>query len=136
MMNISMQTFGFQPITTQKELELLNNEEMVEGYLQGIKGHAVSFGLSKSYYHGYLNGLNDGGFRKQDDNQKKLIEELKWNGYLYQQAQVLKEFLIDIDNDPHFSDLYEEITDDILTVGMKKSLDELKIKIIKNTRVH
>lgn len=72
-----MKNFGFNPITSIEDFKNINDKEVVEGYMSGIKGINFEKNKSRSYYHGYLNGLNDGGFRKMDEDQKKLIAELK-----------------------------------------------------------
>ena len=73
----SMSKFGFSPIINVEDFNNINTDEAVSGYMLGIKGKSFEKNKSRSYYHGYLNGLNDGGFRKMDENQKKLVRKLK-----------------------------------------------------------
>lgn len=48
------------PVTTLEELDGLDDEEMVEGYLDGFKGGGEPGGNhSKAYWHGWRNGAGD-----------------------------------------------------------------------------
>lgn len=94
----NMSDFGFKPITTVKEFKNINSDDAVEGYMKGIKGKVFDNNKSRSYYHGYLNGLNDGGFRKMDNNQKELINELKTKtSYIDDMKDLLNIFLHEIE---------------------------------------
>lgn len=55
------------PITTVEELDLLDDEEIVEGYRDGRRGELEPGGnRSLSYWHGWRNGAVDGGHRAID----------------------------------------------------------------------
>lgn len=48
------------PVTTLAELDALNSDEMVEGYLAGFYGEAEpGNNRSKAYWHGWRNGTAD-----------------------------------------------------------------------------
>lgn len=98
-MTKTMNSFGFKPITSIEDFKNINDEDVVEGYIMGIKGIDFEINKSRSYYHGYLNGLNDGGFRKMDEHQKKLIVELKEKtNYIEDLKDILNIFVSEIQN--------------------------------------
>lgn len=67
----------FSPVETVKDLDSLDDDEILEGYRAGLRG-APEPGSSKSrsYWHGWRNGSSDGGHREHDDSQSKLAAEL------------------------------------------------------------
>lgn len=96
---LTIESFGFKAILTLKEFEKLNNEEVVSGYLTGIKGVVAEPNKTRSYYHGYLNGLNDGGFRKHDKDQLSLIRLLREKtDYLETHKALLDNFVAEVFN--------------------------------------
>lgn len=67
----------YQPVRTKQELDLLNNEEMVAGYLEGFIGaKEPGSDKSKSFWHGWRNGRVDGGYDPKDDAQSQLAREI------------------------------------------------------------
>ena len=61
-------------VTTLDELATLDSDECVAGYNAGRKNVADFTQRSKSYWHGYLNGLVDGGHAHPSEAQRKLIQ--------------------------------------------------------------
>ena len=67
----------FTPVSTVAELSLLDDQEMVEGYLSGLDGTAEpGSDKSKSFWHGWRNGMSDKGFAPLDDYQHALAAEI------------------------------------------------------------
>jgi hypothetical protein len=67
----------FNPITTAIELSALDADEMVEGYRAGLRnGSAPGSDKSKSYWHGWRNGMVDGGHAQIDCAQTILVREV------------------------------------------------------------
>ena len=57
----------YTPIMTLEELDLLNDEEVIEGYFDGRANEPEPGGnRSKSYWHGWRNGMVDGGHAEKD----------------------------------------------------------------------
>lgn len=60
-------TVSYFPVSTVSELETLDEAEIVEGYQDGLNGEPKPSGnRSKSYYHGWRNGMMDRGKIPQD----------------------------------------------------------------------
>lgn len=58
------------PLTKASELEGLDMDEMIEGYWDGRAGDKEpGDNRSLSYWHGWRNGMTDGGHAKPDDAQ-------------------------------------------------------------------
>ncbi len=67
----------FTPVETAKDLESLEDDEILEGYRAGLRGAPEpGSDKSRSYWHGWRNGSSDGGHREHDSSQSKLAEEL------------------------------------------------------------
>ena len=65
-----------EPVTTREELVTLNSDEVLEGYRDGLRGEAEpGDNRSKSYWHGWRNGMVDGGHRPKDAAQAQLAHE-------------------------------------------------------------
>jgi len=63
---------GAKPVTTVEELQTLDEAAMVRGYRAGL-GNAADFTeRERGYWHGYLNGLVDGGHAKASAEQAEL----------------------------------------------------------------
>lgn len=63
----------FQPVETIAEFRTLDEGEVLCGYLDGIRGTPCSLSkVSRSYWHGWRNGLVDGGFTEPDAPHLKL----------------------------------------------------------------
>lgn len=67
----------FKPVETLDDLSTLDTAEVVEGYLDGLKAAAEpGNNRSRSYWHGWRNGVVDGGFRQIDEAQRRLAREV------------------------------------------------------------
>jgi len=67
----------FQPVRTKADLDLLEDEDMVAGYISGLNGDdEPGNDKSRSYWHGWRNGRSDRGFTPVDDAQKQLAREI------------------------------------------------------------
>ena len=67
----------FTPVSTVAELSLLDEQEMVAGYLSGLDGSAEpGSDKSKAFWHGWRNGMSDNGFALLDHYQHSLAAEI------------------------------------------------------------
>ncbi|MGB6105660.1 MAG: hypothetical protein WBF88_17595 [Pusillimonas sp.] len=67
----------FQPVRTKADLGLLNDDEMVQGYLAGLSGaYEPGSDKSRSYWHGWRNGRADRGLAPVDSAQRQLAREV------------------------------------------------------------
>ncbi len=72
-----------EPVSTVAELRLLDDAELLEGYLDGFhREPAPGDNRSKSYWHGWRNGMVDCGAHKGDAAQAALAHEVVSTGYL------------------------------------------------------
>lgn len=63
----------FRPVTTVDDLATLDQEEVVNGYVDGFGGEPEpGNNRSRSYWHGWRNGAVDGGHREADSAQREL----------------------------------------------------------------
>lgn len=63
----------FQPITSIEDLALQPDMEMQLGYLAGLnKEPEPGSDKSRAYWHGWRNGMVDGGHAEIDDAQQRL----------------------------------------------------------------
>ena len=66
-----------KPVETVAELDALDEAEVIEGYRDGYDNEpAPGDNRSVSYWHGYRNGLVDGGHATLDGAQRKLAREV------------------------------------------------------------
>ena len=71
------------PIRRAKDLDALDDAELLEGYLDGHDGEPEpGNNRSFSYWHGWRNGAVDGGHREKDDAQAELARDVIATGYL------------------------------------------------------
>ena len=64
------------PVYTIADLETLDETEILEGYWDGRKNEPEpGNNRSRSYWHGWRNGMLDGGFRDKDAAQASLAHE-------------------------------------------------------------
>ena len=64
------------PVETKADLDTLNEDEILEGYLDGYGGELqCGDNRSRSYWHGWRNGHNDRN-HKVDTAQRLLIRDL------------------------------------------------------------
>ncbi len=62
-----------ESVTSLEELDALDGAEIVEGYSDGRMNEPEPSGnRSKSYWHGWRNGMTDGGHALIDDAQRQL----------------------------------------------------------------
>lgn len=73
----------FNKVSTIEELNLLNKDEITEGYLSGLAGDKEpGSDKSKSFWHGWRNGRVDGKWAANPDyEQGKLARECIEKGY-------------------------------------------------------
>lgn len=73
------------PIRKAKQLDDLNEKEMVEGYLDGFQNEPQpGDNRSYSYWHGWRNGMVDGKHAEGDGAQAALAHDVVKTGYLRQ----------------------------------------------------
>lgn len=54
------------PVSTMAALETLNSDEIGEGYCDGLDGEPCGDNRSRSYWHGWRNGMIDKGRLRPD----------------------------------------------------------------------
>ena len=64
------------PVTDPDEVLELDEAEMIEGYNDGRENARCGDNRSKSYWHGWRNGMVDGGHAKSDEAQRILVGKL------------------------------------------------------------
>lgn len=66
----------FEPVRTVVELNMLDQDEITEGYRDGRDGEPEpGNNRSRSYWHGWRNGAADGRHRENDDAQRELARD-------------------------------------------------------------
>lgn len=66
------------PLRRAAQIEALDKEDVIEGYFDGTKNSAEpGDDKSFSYWHGWANGMVDGGHRKINDAQSELAEDIR-----------------------------------------------------------
>ncbi len=85
----------YRQIETLEDYEKIDDEQCVKGYMSGLKGEELPSPhlYTKSFYHGYLNGLVDSGRREIDNKQLELVYQLRSSGKLKELGLVLQSFL-------------------------------------------
>jgi hypothetical protein len=73
---------GPKPVSTVEELQTLDEDAMVNGYLAGLRNTADFLIRERGYWHGYLNGLVDGGHAKSSPEQAELARAYLNSGAL------------------------------------------------------
>lgn len=72
---------AYAPVRTVEGLETLDEKEIVEGYLDAAKDDPEPGpNRSRSYWHGWRNGMVDNGFRKGDTAMAELAHEVVVTG--------------------------------------------------------
>lgn len=61
-----------QPVATLAELEALDPDALVKGYLAGFYNQADYTQRDRAYWHGFLNGQVDKGYIKSSPEQHQL----------------------------------------------------------------
>jgi hypothetical protein len=77
-----------KPVTTTEELRTLDEAAMVRGYRAGLGNAADWTERERGYWHGYLNGMGDGGHAKASAEQAELARACVNGGAL--KADVLR----------------------------------------------
>ncbi|RKK05412.1 hypothetical protein EBE87_19450 [Pseudoroseomonas wenyumeiae] len=63
----------FQPVDTLADFYSLDEGDVLFGYMDGIQGLPCDLKqVSRAYWHGWRNGVVDGGFLEPDEAQSKL----------------------------------------------------------------
>ena len=64
------------PIVRASQLNLLNDKEVIEGYMYGRVGNPEpDLSYSYSFWHGWKNGATDGGYRPLDQSSAELARD-------------------------------------------------------------
>lgn len=63
------------PVSNMATLEALNSDEIQEGYRDGFDGEPCGDNRSRSYWHGWRNGMMDKGRIKSDWASQALAHE-------------------------------------------------------------
>jgi hypothetical protein len=72
-----------EPISNLADLDTLDTEELLEGYRDGFNNEPEPSGnRSRSYWHGWRNGMVDKGHRKGDAAQAELARQFVKRGVL------------------------------------------------------
>lgn len=76
------------PVTTVAELDTLDDDEILEGYLDGFSGEPEpGDNRSKAYWHGWRNGRVDGHHEADPDAaMTKLVQDINRNGGFLRKA--------------------------------------------------
>lgn len=70
------------PIVRSEALEDIDNKEVVEGYIDGLKNEPEPKGnRSHSYWHGWCNGMVDGKHAQISDCQRQLARDVIKKGF-------------------------------------------------------
>lgn len=69
-------TDKYEPVRTAKELVTLDGDEMTKGYYAARKGHVLTGSESRSFVHGWRNGLADSGAIEPDEAQIELARDV------------------------------------------------------------
>lgn len=93
----------YAPIVSVEDLDKVNNYECVEGYLYGRSEKACGGLISpnsctRSFYHGYLNGMVDTGKLELSIAQKELAHALRKAGRLEGLWDLMESFAQNIVN--------------------------------------
>jgi hypothetical protein len=64
------------PVTTVADLNTLDEAEIIEGYHDGREGFPCGENRSRSYWHGWRNGMADSGRVGNDSAQQALAHEV------------------------------------------------------------
>jgi hypothetical protein len=63
------------PITKVTDLDRLDTDEVVEGYRDGFANERCGDNRSQSYWHGWRNGMTDGGHAPKTAEQAALCRD-------------------------------------------------------------
>lgn len=67
----------FKPVESKSDLDRLDDDEIVAGYLSGHRGEdEPGSDKSRSFWHGWRNGRTDRGLAPLDVHQQRLCHEV------------------------------------------------------------
>lgn len=67
----------FNPVSSKNDLSVLDEDDMVAGYRAGLRGDTEpGSAFSRSYWHGWRNGMVDSKRAEIDYNQTMLAREV------------------------------------------------------------
>ena len=67
----------FQPVSTKKDLDILDMDDVLSGYRSGLDAESEpGSDKSKGFWHGWRNGVSDRGLAPIDEAKRKLAAEL------------------------------------------------------------
>lgn len=73
----------FKPVSTAAELATLDDAEIISGYRDGLRGEPEpGNNRTRSYWHGWRNGMVDSGRRASDWAQRALVRDTRDDGML------------------------------------------------------
>lgn len=81
---------AIKPITTAAELDALDTDDCVRGYMAGRKQQPDYTQRGQAYWHGYLNGCVDGGHMQPSAEQMALVADVVATGWMAKQFAALK----------------------------------------------
>ncbi len=68
----------FKSVATVSDFRTLDESDVLLGYLEGFEGGArPGSGFSRSFWHGWRNGMVDAGHAEADDAQLLLADEFR-----------------------------------------------------------
>lgn len=80
-------TVSYFPVSNISDLQTLDQSDVIECYLDGFKNEPKPSGnRSRSYYHGWRNGMMDGGFMQPDKYSITLAREFIENHLWWENA--------------------------------------------------
>jgi len=71
-----------RPVLLASDLERLDSDEVIEGYNDGHEGFPCSGNRSRSYWHGWQNGMVDSGRMEKNVFMSLLARDVASNGRL------------------------------------------------------
>jgi len=74
-------------VQTVEELRLLNEDDIVTGYMAGLKNEPDFSCGDRAYWHGFLNGMVDGGHAKGTPEQAELARLYVASGALQEDVK-------------------------------------------------
>lgn len=74
-------TVLYLPVRTAFDLDQIDDADVIEGYRDGRRGEPEPKGnRSRSYWHGWKNGMVDSGRRQSDEHQRALVKNTRDDG--------------------------------------------------------
>lgn len=65
-----------RPVTKATDLATLDDAEILDGYLDGLEGFPCGANRSRSYWHGWGNGMRDKGRLPMDAEARALAKDI------------------------------------------------------------